>query len=103
MKGEVPVRDLPGCVRLARIFGPMASTYGDGDPDISPAARAAHDVAVAAGLPTYIDPVTRLDVFTARELTRQGECCGAGCRHCPYPAPVQRGAGRLRVRPESSR
>ena len=23
-------------------------------------------------------------VFTAKYLLRKGECCGNGCRHCPY-------------------
>jgi len=81
----------------------MVLTYGDGDPDTSPAARAAHDAAEAAGLSTYADPVTALEVFTARALKRMGECCGAGCRHCPFPASAQRAAGRPRVRPESAR
>ena len=23
-------------------------------------------------------------VFTAKYLLKKGECCGNGCRHCPY-------------------
>jgi hypothetical protein len=23
-------------------------------------------------------------VFTAKYLLERGECCGSGCRHCPY-------------------
>ncbi|MCA0236096.1 MAG: DUF5522 domain-containing protein [Bacteroidetes bacterium] len=23
-------------------------------------------------------------VFTAHYLLKRGECCGSGCRHCPY-------------------
>jgi Family of unknown function (DUF5522) len=49
------------------------------------AINAAHDRAVAAGEPGYVDPVTGFFVFTAAELTARGECCGSGCRHCPYP------------------
>ncbi|MDQ1432223.1 MAG: hypothetical protein QOF40_2825 [Actinomycetota bacterium] len=47
--------------------------------------REAHDRAVAAGEPGYLDPETGFFVFTDAELTARGECCGSGCRHCPYP------------------
>ncbi len=49
-----------------------------------PAALAAHDEAVRAGLPTYVDPETGLCVFTSAALKARGYCCGSGCRHCPY-------------------
>jgi hypothetical protein len=49
------------------------------------AIQEAHDRAVAAGEPGYADPVTGFFVFTAAELAARGECCGSGCRHCPYP------------------
>ena len=49
------------------------------------AIRDAHDRALAAGEPGYVDPVTDFFVFTAAELASRGECCGSGCRHCPYP------------------
>jgi hypothetical protein len=61
---------------------------------VSPANRAireAHDRAVAAGEPGYVDPVTGFFVFTAAELAARGECCGCGCRHCPYPLPETSG------------
>ncbi len=45
----------------------------------------AHDRAAAAGEPGYVDPVSGFFVFTADELLARGECCGSGCRHCPYP------------------
>ena len=45
---------------------------------------AAHTTAVAAGEPCYVDPVTRLTVFTAAFLADRGYCCDSGCRHCPY-------------------
>jgi hypothetical protein len=45
---------------------------------------AAHDAAVAAGEPGYVDPGTGFFVFTAATLAARGECCGSGCRHCPY-------------------
>jgi len=44
----------------------------------------AHDAAVAAGVPTYRDPVSGLAVFTAAQLIARGTCCSSGCRHCPY-------------------
>lgn len=43
-----------------------------------------HAVAVAAGVPAYIDPITGQMVFTARFLAEREYCCGSGCRHCPY-------------------
>lgn len=33
---------------------------------------------------SYIDPVTKLQVFTEYALSKNGSCCGLGCRHCPY-------------------
>ena len=51
------------------------------------AIRVAHDRAVAAGEPGYLDPASGAFVFTAVELAARGECCGSGCRHCPYPLP----------------
>lgn len=46
---------------------------------------ARHADAVAAGAPGYDDPVTGLYVFTAAHHRARGDCCGSGCRHCPYP------------------
>lgn len=45
---------------------------------------AAHDAAVAAGPPGYLDPGTGLFVMTADHHVRRGKCCHNGCRHCPY-------------------
>jgi len=45
---------------------------------------ALHAAAVAAGEHRYRDPATGYQVFTALGLEARGECCGAGCRHCPY-------------------
>jgi iron complex transport system substrate-binding protein len=44
-----------------------------------------HARACANNLPTYTDPVTGYEVFTAGFLRQRGYCCGNGCRHCPYP------------------
>ena len=44
----------------------------------------AHDAALAAGEPGYVDPVTGYLVFTSLALAERGSCCGSGCRHCPY-------------------
>lgn len=33
---------------------------------------------------TYEDPKTKLSVFTISHHLMKGECCGNGCRHCPY-------------------
>jgi hypothetical protein len=44
----------------------------------------AHDTAVAAGEPGYLDPETGYFVFTAATLLANGSCCESGCRHCPW-------------------
>ncbi|MCH2110403.1 MAG: DUF5522 domain-containing protein, partial [Polyangiaceae bacterium] len=44
----------------------------------------AHDNAVTLGEKTYIDSETGYHVFTETALLDRGECCGAGCRHCPF-------------------
>jgi iron complex transport system substrate-binding protein len=44
-----------------------------------------HTQACASNRPTYTDPATGYDVFTADYLRQRGYCCGSGCRHCPYP------------------
>lgn len=43
-----------------------------------------HVAAMAAGAPTYTDPVLGVEVFTAAFLAARGRCCGSGCRHCPF-------------------
>jgi hypothetical protein len=48
-----------------------------------------HELACARGLPTYRDPLTGYDVFTADFLKQRNYCCGSGCRHCPYPTAAQ--------------
>lgn len=50
------------------------------------AAIVAHETAVRAGEPGYLDPATGAFVFTAAFLADRGTCCGSGCRHCPYAA-----------------
>ena len=45
---------------------------------------AAHEAAIEAGRPSYDDPATGYQVFTAIELLERGGCCDSGCRHCPY-------------------
>ena len=44
----------------------------------------AHDAAVVAGEPGYLDPETGFFVFTAAALAANGSCCESGCRHCPF-------------------
>ncbi|KAG1677228.1 hypothetical protein FOA52_013427 [Chlamydomonas sp. UWO 241] len=43
-----------------------------------------HEQACARGEQTYIDPKTRLTVFTRVKHEQHGRCCGSGCRHCPF-------------------
>ena len=63
---------------------------------ISPESQRAHDVAERRKQPGYMDPHTGLLVLTATYLLDRGRCCGAGCRHCPYPLEEQDRAGRPR-------
>jgi hypothetical protein len=49
------------------------------------AVMGAHQRAVEAGEPGYLDPTTALFVLTGPELWARGKCCEQGCRHCPYP------------------
>jgi len=56
--------------------------------------RQAHDAAERRGQSGYIDPNTGLLVLTSAYLQDRGHCCGAGCRHCPYPPDQQARAGR---------
>ena len=44
----------------------------------------AHHQAVTTGAPAYLDPASGLLALTARTLWDRGECCGSGCRHCPW-------------------
>ena len=53
------------------------------DPDYEEIVRA-HDDTLRAGTDTYRDPRSGLAVLTAAYLARRGQCCGSGCRHCPY-------------------
>jgi iron complex transport system substrate-binding protein len=58
-----------------------------------PSVTELHARACANHSPTYVDPVTGYDVFTADFLRRRGYCCGSGCRHCPYPNTAESGIG----------
>ncbi len=56
--------------------------------------RELHAQACASNRPTYTDPVTGYEVFTADFLKQRGYCCGNGCRHCPYPSDAAAMANR---------
>ncbi len=45
---------------------------------------AAHAAACEAGEPGYVDPASGYLALTADTLAARGECCGSGCRHCPW-------------------
>lgn len=60
----------------------------------SKAALTEHERACERGDPGYFDPDSRLFVMTSLHLRERGECCGSGCRHCPYDAVEQQLAGR---------
>ena len=51
--------------------------------------RQRHATACASNQPSYADPVTGYEVFTADFLRSRGYCCGNNCRHCPYPDDVR--------------
>lgn len=75
-------------------------TFGHLDPAIDREAMSRHERAVKEGRPLYEDATTGLWVQTAAALAVRGECCGKGCRHCPYPRIEQQRAGRTKLRPE---
>lgn len=54
----------------------------------------AHDQACRRGESGYVDPSSGFFVMTSVYLLGRKTCCGNGCRHCPWPADVQRDAGR---------
>ena len=56
-----------------------------------------HRAACVRGDSGYIDPHTGFFVLTSVYLAKRGNCCGAGCRHCPYSAEQQSAAGRLTI------
>ncbi|MFN8018060.1 MAG: DUF5522 domain-containing protein [Acidimicrobiales bacterium] len=45
---------------------------------------ARHARACASGMSSYLDPISRFSVLTARYLADRGYCCSVGCRHCPW-------------------
>jgi hypothetical protein len=51
-----------------------------------------HRAAVEAGQTSYRDPATGYVVLTEVFHLRRGQCCGNGCRHCPF--------GHAKVSPE---
>jgi hypothetical protein len=70
---------------------------GPPEPEPEPGSDAvarAHADAIERGAEAYRDPATGYLVLTAATLLARGECCGFGCRHCPYPPDEQRRAGR---------
>lgn len=65
----------------------MISAMEPRRPDASAPWARAHDEAERRGDETYRDPATGYLVFTRAALLARGECCGSGCRHCPYGGP----------------
>ena len=60
------------------------TTAGSSEDAVQAAITRAHDAAVAADEPGYLDPRTGYFVFTEATLLANGTCCESGCRHCPY-------------------
>ncbi len=61
---------------------------------ISKKALAAHQAACEANESGYIDPDSGYFVMTSYHLRARKECCGNGCRHCPWSREEQKAAGR---------
>ena len=51
---------------------------------LQPAQIDAWQDARRSGSPAYVDPLSGFIVLTEDALIARGECCGNGCRHCPY-------------------
>ncbi|UXR65100.1 DUF5522 domain-containing protein [Bdellovibrio bacteriovorus] len=49
-----------------------------------------HDQACESQQDFYIDPETGYTVFTAFYHLKRGQCCGSGCRHCPWKKNSQK-------------
>ncbi|MAA78149.1 MAG: hypothetical protein CL916_02730 [Deltaproteobacteria bacterium] len=62
-----------------------------------------HKIACVRGDAGYTDPSTGFFVLTSHYLQKRRNCCGAGCRHCPYSAEEQKAAGRPKIRREQSK
>lgn len=61
---------------------------------LDPRAKALHQAACQRREAGYIDPQSGLFVLTSHYLREQLECCGSGCRHCPYSENDRLAAGR---------
>ncbi|MBL4850364.1 MAG: hypothetical protein JKY65_33015 [Planctomycetes bacterium] len=72
----------------------MSRDPGPPPPGLGNAAWTAHAAACIEGEAGYLDPASGLFSPTSTYLGARGECCGAGCRHCPYPPAEQARAGR---------
>lgn len=66
-------------------------------PQISEECQRLHDAAVAEMKETYVDPTTGYIVLTRLAHERRGDCCGSGCRHCPFDWKNVVGKGLLSV------
>ena len=65
---------------------------------MEPDAWTIHTRACERGEPSYVDPESGLIVLTELGLKARGDCCGCGCRHCPYHhqnGPTDRRAGSI--------
>ena len=58
--------------------------------------RTLHEDACARNMPSYTDPITGYEVYTADYLMQRGNCCGNGCRHCPFPPTASSPASSFR-------
>jgi ABC-type Fe3+-hydroxamate transport system substrate-binding protein/diphthamide synthase (EF-2-diphthine--ammonia ligase) len=71
--------------RRAHKVVPMSSLVPDiEDLGDTPGFGQVHKQACDEGKLTYIDPASGYSVFTELGHKKRGNCCGSGCRHCPY-------------------
>ncbi len=70
---------------LEGVRGRLRLRWGGQPPPPSEAAGAAHEAALESGRETYTDPENGRLVYTSAALLTRAECCGLGCRHCPFP------------------
>lgn len=62
-----------------------------------------HDKACLNQRNYYVDPATGFNVFTSDFHRKRGQCCGGGCRHCPFDhinVPAERLAQMKRMKEE---
>jgi ATP:cob(I)alamin adenosyltransferase len=89
-QNHIPSDTATSCKQNSSVFStasnveePSLRLSQDKNPEVNASVRALHRDACANAQDTYKDPATGFDVFTSHYL-RTRDCCGSGCRHCPW-------------------